>query len=385
MRFSGFGERAGGETRGVDALENLVADGRDAASGLPACTCRASRAGNGQQNRSGGPHSPQGKANSSVNATSHGCCSKQMLVKGEQPEDLEALREWWFSHYDGDQARPFVEAAFLDEWLLKRAQRNYLAVEAQLAETDATEWTEEQMHRLALMQRYKTAAERSFARSSGAVERFRRVRVYEALAEERAEAQREEREWRRREYEEENAPRVPTTVDKLLAMPKPVPVPALEQHVNVTQEGEDTVTTLTPSNEALLAQAEAMEPKPLRVFRNLRISPWLASEYVWVKDLPGTTECRTQVMTFEEWLKALEREKAIAGGHLGPVERDPTWVDDLLKEIEDGEKTKQSTEDAGQKRGGSWGTEGGPGAVGGGPDPKWTDGDGADPWERPVA
>ncbi len=340
-----------------------------------------------QQNRSGGPHSPEGKANSSRNATKHGCCSKQVIVKGEKPEDFDALQAWWFSNYETETgARPLLEEAALNEWLLHRTQRNYLAVDARLAESDANEWTAEQMQRLNLMLRYKTAAERSFHRSMAAVERFRRTRVYEALAEERMQAQREERERRRREYEEETAPRVPTMVDRLLAMPKPVPVPALEQHVNVTQDGEDTVTTLTPSNEALLAQAETMEPKPLRVFRNLCISPWLATEYVWVKELPGTSECRTQVMTFDEWLRALEREKAIPGGHLGPVERDPTWVDDWLKEIEDGEKRKQSTEDAGQKRGGGeWGAEGGPGAVGGGSDPKWTDGDGADPWERPAA
>jgi hypothetical protein len=220
-----------------------------------------------------------------------------------------------------------------------------------------------------------------------AVERFRRTRLYEALAQERAEAAREERERRRREYEEANAPREPTVVDKLLAVPKPAPVLAIDQHVNVTQDGENTVTALTPSNEELLASVEAMEPKPLRVFRNLYISPWLATEYVWARDLPGISNCRMQVMTFDEWLRALEREKAIEGGHLGAVERDPSWIDDWLKEAEDGEKARQGTEAAGEKSGGSGErrTEGGPGAMGGGPDSKWTDSDGVDPGERQTS
>ena len=34
---------------------------------------------------------------------------------------------------DGDEARPLIQEAVLSEWLLKRAQRNHLAVEARLA------------------------------------------------------------------------------------------------------------------------------------------------------------------------------------------------------------------------------------------------------------
>ena len=123
-------------------------------------------------------------------------------MKGENREDFEALESWWLANYDVEQGmRPLLEEAVLNEWLLKRTQRNYLAVEARLAESDANEWTAEDMHRLALMQRYKTAAERAFHRSWAALERFRRTRVYEGLAEARAEAQKEEREQRKRVQE----------------------------------------------------------------------------------------------------------------------------------------------------------------------------------------
>ena len=130
-----------------------------------------------------------------------------------------------------------------------------------------------------------------------------------------------------------------------MRLPQRAPVPNLTQWVRVSQDGEDTVTTLTPSNEELLKEAEAMDPKPVRVYRKMYIDPWLATEYEWVpRDLPGESRHRMQVMTFEEWLKALEREKYIQGGHIGPVERDTSFltIEEQLEAFEKQEKESAS-------------------------------------------
>ena len=54
-----------------------------------------------------------------------------------------------------------------------------------LAGVDPWEWTPEQEHKLQLMLRSKTAAERSFYCSVAAIERFRKVRVQEQVSSKR--------------------------------------------------------------------------------------------------------------------------------------------------------------------------------------------------------
>ncbi len=275
--------------------------------------------------RSGGPRTDEGKAKSSLNAMKHGGCSKHLIVAGERQEDFDALHERWFSGYDAEQAgQSLLEDAVLTEWLLWRAQRNVLAVDARLAESDPNDWTEEQLHRLHLMQRYKIGAERSFHRAVAAVERFRRTRVYEALALERAAERVADRERRERD-DEEDEPEL-TQKEKYEAKPKLEKVPGLVQRITVGVVEEKTVTTMTPSNEELIEKSKTMEPPPVRVYRVLTIRPWAPAEYAWANDLYGTSECRDQVMKFEEWLRVIELEKEIEGGHIGPAELDPDWV-----------------------------------------------------------
>lgn len=306
------------------------------------------------------------------------CYPQHLIVHPERPEDFVALQSWWISHYDGEAARPLLQEAVANEWLLKRAQRNQVAVEAWLAETNPNEWSDQQLRRLQLILRLKAAAERSFHRSLAAIERFRHWRLFESLAQRRAQAQWAEQARQRREAEEEDTPPEETLLDIMLALPDLPRVPALQQWVDVTQDGDTTVTTLTPSDEELLALAEKMDPKPQRVHRMLRVWPWLATEYIWAKNLPGTTEVREQVMTLDEWRRAREREKAFPGGHVGPVEQDPTWVDEWKKQKRDGEKTidekERATENTNQKPGFDEKRQASdPGAVGRGPHPQRPD------------
>jgi hypothetical protein len=67
-----------------------------------------------------------------------------------------------------------VEQLILNDWLLQRANRRML--EAEAAPADA-----EYEHRLELMQRYKTSAERAFYRALAAMEALRKDRRYDEL------------------------------------------------------------------------------------------------------------------------------------------------------------------------------------------------------------
>jgi hypothetical protein len=135
--------------------------------------------------RSTGPRSPDGKQRSSGNAITHGCCSAKLLVSGERQEDFDALRDYWFAefaaHVPGSQdplaAESLIEELALNHWLLKRAQRNYIAVEYELSATEPMHWLPADERKLHLMLRYKAAAERSFDRSLRAVEKFVKDRL----------------------------------------------------------------------------------------------------------------------------------------------------------------------------------------------------------------
>ena len=242
-----------------------------------------------------------------------------MLLEGESRAEFEALEAWWFEQYDGTgECRPLLEEAALNEWLLQRTQRSFLQVERGLSARDAGEWTAEDLHRLGLMLRYKTAAERSFHRSMAAVERFRRTRVYEELAQARRKqpAEEEQDDPAQRELEEQEAKWAEVVVK-----------PALTQYVWVDEVDGNVVTTLKPTNEELRAQLAVREPKAERIFR--RLTFWMGDvppEYAWVQEqLPARSNARQQVMVPEEWLWAVEREKGDPSGHVGPVEADPSW------------------------------------------------------------
>ena len=143
-----------------------------------------------------GPRSPHGKQRSSQNAITHGCCSAKLIIAGENQEDFDRLRAYWFGEFsavipgtgDPQAAEALVEQLVLDHWLLKRAKRNYISVEYELSASDPMQWQPGDERKLQLMIRYKTAAERSFDRSLRAVQRYAKERLVQIAAALRIEA-----------------------------------------------------------------------------------------------------------------------------------------------------------------------------------------------------
>jgi hypothetical protein len=115
-----------------------------------------------------GPVTAAGKETSNRNATTHGGTSEKLIVPGERQEDFDALLNDLLEEYSPEtpDARNLVEDAALARWFLWRRQRAYNSVESALYATQPApeRWSPEAYHQLALLDRYKTAAERSLKR-----------------------------------------------------------------------------------------------------------------------------------------------------------------------------------------------------------------------------
>ena len=127
--------------------------------------------------RGGGPKTENGKANSSQNARKHGCTSKVLILENEDPTDLEAIRAGWWKEFEpeGYQEERLVEILVLNDWWLKRAQRNLDEAEAAVFGGGGD------FHRVELMQRYKTTHERAFYRALSALQCLRKDIIRERM------------------------------------------------------------------------------------------------------------------------------------------------------------------------------------------------------------
>jgi hypothetical protein len=124
-----------------------------------------------KKKRGGGPTTPEGKARSRRNAIKHGNRSVQCLILADETmEEYTAVRAEWLEHFQPEEfpEKVIVEELISAHWLFKRAKRRLMETEFALAGSDnvhPVEWTGEDEHKIELMQRYKTSAERSFYRA----------------------------------------------------------------------------------------------------------------------------------------------------------------------------------------------------------------------------
>jgi hypothetical protein len=141
--------------------------------------------------RSTGPRTPRGKAISSQNATTHGCRSKTLILRDEDPAAYESLHKNWWDHYQpGGQAEDtLVKQLINNHWYLMRAERRREQVDFGLP-ADVMSWTADQQKLFNNMQRYKTAAERAFQKSFLEVETYLRDCRRDKIAAEKAELMR---------------------------------------------------------------------------------------------------------------------------------------------------------------------------------------------------
>jgi hypothetical protein len=114
-----------------------------------------------------------------MNATKHGCCAVDArLLPGESEKEYRNLERIWTEAYQpkNDSQRKLVTELVNADWLLQRATRTHLDIEAKLYAKSANplDWTEEEQRTLGRFQRYKTAAANTVARCKKAVEDYRK-------------------------------------------------------------------------------------------------------------------------------------------------------------------------------------------------------------------
>jgi hypothetical protein len=89
-------------------------------------------------------------------------------IPGESEKEFRNLERIWNEAYDpkNDSMRHMVTELVNADWLLQRATRTYLDIEAKLfaKSTNPLDWTEEEQRTLGRFQRYKTAAANHMAR-----------------------------------------------------------------------------------------------------------------------------------------------------------------------------------------------------------------------------
>ena len=95
--------------------------------------------------KSTGPRTPEGKAASSKNRLAHGLCSSSLLIRGESPEEFEALHDEFVGAYRPATPEEKILTDQLAEaqWRLNRARRVEAKAFSMLAEDTFTYLKEE--------------------------------------------------------------------------------------------------------------------------------------------------------------------------------------------------------------------------------------------------
>jgi len=274
-----------------------------------------------------GPVTAEGKQVSSRNATTHGGTSEKLIIAGECLEDFDALLNDLLEEYAPatQQVRLLVEDAALARWFVWRKQRAYNAVEYALYTAQPAQelWPAEAYHQLALVDRYKTAAERALKRTLQNLDASRRLELRvarHAISSKREQAQaqlaiarvqdsldqREQAQWKAAC----NGFECPTVVQKIM--------------VSVTREG--TLTEFTPSNDAILRQLDRKSPySPEEVYRYFEFPQGMPSEYHCFTDREDYRRERghtiEQWINLDNWRELAAREEALGTGHALPPSR----------------------------------------------------------------
>jgi hypothetical protein len=266
-----------------------------------------------------GPRTPAGKAISSQNSTTHGCCSNKAIIKGESQEEFDELLADWMDDYRPrcKSDRLLVEAAVLAQWIQMRNTNRYNELEQKLQDKSALAWTEEEHKEMERFTRYKNTAERSFVRAANTVEQVvkrRRNRTQERENPSLRSGLRSSAEGSAQV--EEKVPEVES---------KPQAIHVLDQWADIVIEGGGTVTKVEPSNEQLLEDRGMMKPPPEQVCRRFHFRDGTPDEYAWCRESDEQRTTRgwgLQQMTMETWLAAIEREQAAGTGHLSHTGED---------------------------------------------------------------
>jgi hypothetical protein len=259
-----------------------------------------------------GPVTDTGKEISSRNALTHGGTSEKLIVPGERQEDFDALLKEMLEEHSPETpgARHLVEDAALARWFLWRRQRAFNSVESALyaAQADPAAWPPEAFHKLALLDRYKTAAERSLTRvlqNLNGLQRAKKQQVQSKLAIARATAALEQ-------HDREQWKKACQGFDR----------PTLVQKIVVRVRGGETVTRMSPNNNELFRELERTVYPPEQVHRYFEFHNGIPPEYCSFMDCEDDRNEKEhtfdQTVSVPAWIAVATEEQKLATGHALP-------------------------------------------------------------------
>jgi hypothetical protein len=259
-----------------------------------------------------GPVTALGKEISSRNATTHGGTSEKLIVAGERREDFDTLLNNLVAEYSPEtpDAHNLVEDAALARWFLWRRQRAFNSVESALyaAQAAPEQWPAEAFHKLALLDRYKTAAERSLKRvlqNLAALQRAKKQEAQSKLAVARAAIaldQLEREQWK--------------------AACNKFDRPTVVQEIHVRVRGGETVTSMLPGNAQILHETGRAVHPPEQVCRLFDFPDGVPPEY---PSFAGreTRDVIKHIVPVSVWCATAAQEQKLGTGHALPGPDDP--------------------------------------------------------------
>ncbi len=284
-----------------------------------------------------GPTSSAGRERCSQNATTHGGTSEKLIVPGERREDFEALLNDLLDEFSPAtaHARGMVEDAAMARWFLWRKQRAYNAIETAIytAEPDEAQWSAEAHQKLALGDRYKTAAERALKRALNNVQVLRKNEQDDRRLElqEQKHDILERREARLAKKEEVQAELATAKASECLraldtkswkTACNGFDRPTLIQKINVAVRQGVTVTTMSPSNAELLRELDRELYPPEQVCRQFDFPSGMPPEYHGFTDNEEYRRERNHTMdqqlSTDIWREIVEEEQELGTGHAVP-------------------------------------------------------------------
>jgi len=287
---------------------------------------------------------------SSLNSLSHGGASETLFIPGENPADYyRELDEAFTTHQPSTaQDAHIVTESVHARWLLSRRHRTHSAYEHVLhSETpNPIGWSNDQLHRINLMDRYKTQAERAFRRSLSNLQSIRqeafaqeRWREHLKLAIEKTELQRlkfehtvekYERPLREAAAEAAKQDAVKRMLDKLRQEREAEDAPiqsrkefggcAIVQKLCIhIQDDQTVIGYISPSNKKvrqIIAHRASYVVPPQKVVRNYFFTAGIPEQYEFLIDehnpRPIEDTCGTQhQMNFDEYHELAETEDRI--------------------------------------------------------------------------
>lgn len=259
--------------------------------------------------RSTGPRTPKGKAKSSMNRLTHGLRSEKTVLRDEDPAEFEATVQAWLDVYQPQDRKEdeLVNEIIHAHWHLKRARKRLEEVEFNLP-GNAWNWTEEHQKLFANFSRYKTTAERAFARWHKEMESYRGRQFREDQIREKARlaAAAVDLQWLNKQERE-------STSNKALVV---------TQAVEIEIEEGECITSCFPSNDEIIDFYSQRSTKPILVKRFLIFLNGVPPEYSWTnpKNVEGSELPQAvQKMHWPRWLDVIAHEEAGGNGHVGPI------------------------------------------------------------------